>query len=346
MDIDIETGTGAIDRPYPLLFQPILVDKVWGGDRLERLGKTLPPGVAIGESWELADLEVTSRGASAGSIIRNGALAGRPIRDAIHRWGDALLGGVELAEWGGFPALVKYLDATQHLSVQVHPDADYALLHEGANLKSECWYVIEAEAGATLYLGLAEGVKPSDLIARARTGTVVDLLQAYEAVPGTWYNVPSGTVHALGAGVLVAEIQTASDTTFRVYDWAEEYGRSGRTLHLEEAAQCIREDKPPQPVALDPVARDGVVVRTPFFTVSEFRMEGRETIEPTAADAGCRILMATSGSVEVRTVGNEPVTLSLGDTCLVPANCLSGLEVEAIDDTVLIVVRFNDSDDH
>ncbi len=333
--------TDALERPYPLLFDPILVDKVWGGTRLERLGKDVPPGLAIGESWELADLEVTSRGASAGSNIRNGVLTGRPIREAILRWGDGLLGGVELTGWGGFPALVKYLDATQHLSVQVHPDADYALLHEGADLKSECWYVIEAEDGAMLYLGLADGVRPSDLIEQARLGSVKDLLRAYEAIPGTWYNVPSGTVHALGAGILVAEIQTASDTTFRLYDWAEEYGRTGRALHLEEALQCISADPPPSPVALDPVARHGVVIRTPFFTVSEFRMEGRETIEPTSGDAGCRILMATSGSVEVRTVGNDPVILGLGDTCLVPANCLSGLEVEGIEDTVLVVVRFN-----
>ncbi len=330
-----------MDRPYPLLFEPILVDKVWGGDRLERLGKKLPVETPIGESWELADLDRTQSGGEATSKIRNGALAGREVRDAIGLWGDQLMGGVDLTEWGGFPALIKYLDATQHLSVQVHPDADYALLHEGAHLKSECWYVIEAEPGAVLYLGLADGVRPSDLIARARTGTVVDLLNAYEAVPGTWYNVPSGTVHALGAGVLVAEVQTASDTTFRVYDWAEEYGRAGRTLHLDEAARCIAAGPPPPPAALDPIAKGGVVVETPFFTVSEFRMEGRESIVPTAEDFGCRILMATSGGVEVTTDGNDVVTLDLGDTCLVPAECLPGLELEAVDDTVLISVRFN-----
>ena len=327
--------------PYPLLFEPILMEKVWGGRRLERLGKTLPTESAYGESWELADLDVIDGGGSAGSVIRNGPLAGRSIRESIDLWGEDLLGGVELTEWGGFPALIKYLDATEHLSVQVHPDSDYALLHDGVHIKSECWYVIEAEPGSVLYLGLKEGVSSSDLVERARVGSVVELLNSYEAVPGTWYNVPSGTVHALGSGVLVAEVQTASDTTFRLYDWAEEYGRQGRQLHLDQAAECIADDPAPVPISLDPKAKDGLVIETPFFSVAEFRMESRERLEPMPSDVGCRILMATSGAVEVRAEDTDPVRLELGDTCLVPAVALAGLEVEAVDDTVLISVRCN-----
>lgn len=337
--IEMEQAAGSVD-PYPLTFEPILVDKPWGGRRLENLGKELPPAQLIGESWELADLDETTAGFSGTSIIRNGQLAGQPVRDAIDLWGDRLLGGVGLTDWGGFPALIKYLDATQHLSVQVHPDADYALLNDGVHLKSECWYVIEAEPGASLYLGLREGVQVQDLISAARQGSVASLLNAYDAVPGTWFNVPSGTVHALGAGVLVAEVQTASDTTFRLYDWTAEYGRAERTLHLDEAAGCISTDPAPRPMTLDPGAKDGLVITTPFFSVAEFRMEARETLEPAVGDTGCRILMATSGSVEVRTKA-EPVTLDLGDTCLIPAECLADLEVEAHDDTVLIAVRFS-----
>lgn len=342
-------------EPYPLLFEPILVEKPWGGRRLESLGKQLAPDRLVGESWELADLDATTAGFSGSSTIRNGPYATRPIGRVVEAWGDRLLGGVALTEWGGFPALIKYLDATQHLSVQVHPDADYALVNDGVHLKSECWYIIEAEPEASLYLGLREGVSAQDLVSAARgnsvggssvggssvgAGSVVDLLNAHEAVPGTWFNVPSGTVHALGAGVLVAEVQTASDTTFRLYDWTEEYGRSERTLHLDEAAQCISTEPAPMPITLDPGAKDGLVVETPFFSVAEFRMEARETLEPSAGDVGCRILMATSGSVEVRTKA-DPVTMELGDTCLIPADCLEDLEVEANDDTVLISVRFN-----
>ena len=325
---------------HPLVFEPILVEKPWGGRRLESLGKELAPDRLIGESWELADLDATTAGFSGSSTIRNGPYAGRPIRSVIDAWGDRLLGGVALTEWGGFPALIKYLDATQHLSVQVHPDADYALVNDGVHLKSECWYIIEAEPDASLYLGLRDGVSAQDLVGAAREGSVVDLLNAHEAVPGTWFNVPSGTVHALGAGVLVAEVQTASDTTFRLYDWTEEYGRSERTLHLDEASRCISTEPAPMPITLDPGAKDGLVVETPFFSVAEFRMEARETLEPSTGDVGCRILMATSGSVEVRTKA-DPVTMALGDTCLVPADCLEDLEVEANDDTVLISVRFN-----
>ncbi|MFG0260002.1 MAG: type I phosphomannose isomerase catalytic subunit, partial [Phycisphaerales bacterium JB041] len=232
--------------PYVLTFEPILKAKVWGGRRLERLGKPLPAGVDVGESWEIADLASTSAGGGGGdaarSVISNGPLAGRTLHEAMDLWGERLLGRAARSAAGGFPLLVKFLDAREHLSVQVHPSPEYARAHPDAHLKTECWYVVDAEPGSVIYKGVRPGVTRTDFERALRAGQgggVVELLDAVPALVGDCHNLPSGTLHALGAGVLVAEVQTPSDTTFRVYDWAAEFGRAGRELHVEQALACI-----------------------------------------------------------------------------------------------------------
>ncbi len=207
-------------EPYVLTFEPILKEKVWGGRRLGGLGKALPAGAMVGESWEVADLASTSEGGGGGgaarSVIREGALAGRTLHDAMRLWSPWLMAD------GGFPLLVKFLDAREHLSVQVHPSPEYARAHPDAHLKTECWYVMEAVPGSVIYKGVKPGVTRERFEAALRAGRgegVVELLDAVPAIVGECHNLPSGTVHALGAGVLVAEVQTPSDTTFRVYYW-------------------------------------------------------------------------------------------------------------------------------
>lgn len=229
-------------EPYPLLFRPALFPKVWGGDRLARFGKAVKPGDRVGESWELADLPGTSASGAGGgavrSVIANGPLAGKTIHDAIDLWSDALLPRAALTPEGNFPLLIKFLDAREDLSVQVHPSPAYAAKHKDAHLKTECWYVLDAAPGSVIYKGVKAGVTREVFERALRAGDgrgVVDLLEAVPAVVGECHNLPSGTVHALGAGVLVAEVQTPSDTTFRVYDW----GRKGRELHSEQAMECI-----------------------------------------------------------------------------------------------------------
>ena len=240
---------------YPLVLEPILKEKIWGGRRLAGYGKVLGEGVMVGESWELADLSSTSvsggGGESAISVIANGALKGKTVRDAIGLWGEGMMGGVALSDEGGFPLLVKYLDAREHLSVQVHPSVAYGASHEGAYLKTESWYVLEAEEGSVIYKGLKEGVSREDLQRAIEGGTVRGVMRSVAAVVGECHTLESGTVHALGAGVLVAEVQTPSDTTFRVYDWASEYGREGRELHIAEAVECALIEEPLEGVMAD-----------------------------------------------------------------------------------------------
>lgn len=235
---------------YPLLFEPIYKEKVWGGRTLEKLGRTLPGGAetTIGESWELADLGTTSVSGGGGSaersVVANGPLAGKTLHELMDLYGRDLMGDLPRSDFGEFPLLVKFLDANENLSVQVHPSAAYAAAHEDAFLKSEAWYVIDREPGAVIYKGVKQGVTPAQFRAAIDNDTIEDLLIKVPVEPGDCHYLPSGTCHALGAGVLVAEVQTPSDTTFRVYDW----GRTGRQLHIAQAMQCI--DFGPPNVAL------------------------------------------------------------------------------------------------
>ncbi len=230
------------DTPiYPLRFNPIYKEKVWGGRMLEKLGRSLPglTNALIGESWELADLGQSSPSGGGGgqerSVIANGPLAGQTLREAVERYGDTLMGRLTTTDSGDFPLLVKFLDAQQPLSVQVHPSPAYARAHPDAHLKSEAWYIVEAKPGAVIYKGVREGVTPEQFRQAINDGGVEKLMIPVPVKPGDCHYLPSGTCHALGPGILVAEVQTPSDTTFRVYDW----GREGRELHVDQALQCI-----------------------------------------------------------------------------------------------------------
>lgn len=301
-------------EPYAVRLSPILKPKVWGGRRLAEWGRPLPAGEPIGESWEIADLAQTAAsgggGDAARSIIANGPLAGTSLSEALSLWGDAALGSAWLSDDGGFPLLVKLLDAQQELSVQVHPSPAYASADPEAHLKAECWYVLEATPApdgspAAIYAGLADGVDADELFARIAAdepGAVPAALRRIEVAPGEMYFLPSGTVHALGAGVLVAEVQTPSDTTFRVYDWAHEHGRVGRELHIEQARACLLEDA----CAIKTVAGDEPLVASDEFTVE--LLPAGEPLEP--ADRVRAVLACARGRTEAWVVpagiGREP----------------------------------------
>jgi len=325
--------------PYPLCFEPILKEKVWGGRRLERYGKALPAGALVGESWEVADLAATSAsgagGGAARSVITNGPLAERTLHDAMGEWGDRLLGRASPTADGGFPLLVKLLDAREHLSVQVHPSPEYARAHPGAHLKTECWYVLEAEAGGVIYKGIKPRVDREEFEDALRDGdgeSVVPLLDAVEAIPGEMHNLPSGTVHALGAGVLVAEVQTPSDTTFRVYDWAAEYGRAGRELHVEQALACIEFGEAPGATWLGGRAHARLVT-TQYFDIDVVRVgNGEEAAGAWGLGPGDAptVVMVLEGEAAV-----GDLELEHGATALVPAAC----DVEISGDGLVLLAR-------
>jgi len=355
-------------NPYPIVFEPILKPKVWGGRRLAGLGKHLPADEEFGESWELADLRSTSTSGGGGdaehSTITNGGLAGKTIADAISIWGDALLGRAKPNAESGFPLLVKYLDAREHLSIQVHPSLAYAQAHPDAHLKTESWMILDAKPEsngkpALIYKGFKPGVTKEDLARAIVEGTVPELMHTELAVAGQCHTLPSGTVHALGAGVLVAEIQTPSDTTFRVYDWAKEYGRAGRELHIEQALECASFE--PAPVASTAeafMADDMATLSTmpPKMGSTRDRVSTTDSYTVDVISASCAsvpLCEDTSANTPMvvmipRTMGAsivsesdafDEVVIEEGQTVLIPASCAADASLRAGPGTEAIVAR-------
>lgn len=334
-------------KPYPLVTEPIFKEKVWGGRRLEALGKHLPPAVLIGESWELADLSSTSAdgggGGEARSMIAAGEMRGLSIHDAITALGHNLMGSLGLSREGGFPLLVKFLDARENLSVQVHPSAAYALAHAGAHLKTESWFVVAAEPGALIYKGIRQGVTREAFAAALRSGQdVTDMLLSVPALAGDFHHLPSGTCHALGAGVLVAEVQTPSDTTYRVFDW----GRTGRALHIDEAMECIQFGPPPRLAAVrSDAAPRTMLVQTEAYALSRVKHLGGEEFElvnmPAPPIGRPMVWVCLSGEGRIESAAGEyrPVEFRAGTTVLFPA-ALGPSRVRIARDADLLEVRF------
>jgi mannose-6-phosphate isomerase len=349
---DLE-GQALIDEHtplYPLSFEPIYKEKVWGGRRFATVLQRDLPGdenTPIGEAWEIADLGKTSPSGGGGkeerSRIAAGPLVGTTLHDAMERFGPRLLGKVEPNEFGEFPLLVKFLDARENLSVQVHPSPEYAAEHDDAYLKSEAWYIVQAEPGSCIYKGIHDGVKPEEFrkaLEANDTAAVESMLIKVPVKAGDCHYLPSGTCHALGAGCLVAEVQTPSDTTFRVFDW----GRTGRELHIEQAMQCIRFG-PPQTQDAEKRSHIGGtfttvsrLVETEYFRIEKIRMsEGYEQEIPYDQPA---IWMVLEGSGTIMPGGNvEPVAFTKGQTLLIPAGSTEA-RVGLSEDTAWLEVTF------
>lgn len=322
---------------YPLLFDDLFKGKIWGGRRLEtELGRRLPPGEAIGESWEVSD-----HGPDV-SIVANGPLRGTSLHQLLLDRKDELLGpGFDLGRFQRFPLLVKFIDASRALSVQVHPPDEFAHSHDPHDDgKTEMFYILGAQPGAVLYLGLQPGVTRDDFERAANAGGVGGLLRAVRLVPGDCVFLPPGTLHAPGAGVLFAEVQQNSDLTYRVYDW-ERVGPDGqpRALHLEKALAVIdweapREEKVTPQVLADDGLRKELLVRCSKFTAERWTLSG-PVVEPLAGRF--RILMGLEGAVDIEWSGaGEPVALSKGRSALLPAS-LGEVRLRPRGRTVLLV---------
>ena len=307
----------------PMKMQPVLVERVWGGRRLaELLGKPLPDGARVGESWELSDHPHNR------TRVADGPLAGRTLREVLERHGQAVLGRHSLARaWSTrFGILVKFIDASDRLSVQVHPDDARAAVHSpGESGKTECWVVVHAEPGAWVIDGLRPGTKRDRLAAALKKGTIEELLTTRTVKAGDFIWVPAGTVHAAGPGLVMAEIQQTSDLTYRLYDW----GRSGadgkpRALHVERAMESIRfAGDAPSPCGKGRTADEtGLViehlVECPAFSLSRIRIDRRPyAVEMAGA---CAVLVVVAGSARL-VAGDAAMPIRAGDTILVPADC-------------------------
>ena len=314
-----------MSRLYPLRFRPIFKRYIWGGRRLaSMLGKDLPPGDDYAESWEICDHGPDQ------SIVENGPLAGRTLSQLVTEHGEALLGPDYRPP--RFPLLLKFLDANRTLSVQVHPDDARAAKLDPPDLgKTEAWVILAAEPGAAVYAGLKPGIDRPALAEAIRAGACQECLHRIEPKPGDCIFLPAGTVHALGEGLLVAEIQQSSDTTYRLFDW-NRLGPDGklRELHVQQGLEAIDYARGPvtaqQPQATQ---RPGVerLVECDKFILDRWRFNDPQLI---AGDNRCHILTVLSGSLKI-----EGDPLSLGDTALLQA-ALGQVQLVPSKDTVLL----------
>lgn len=218
---------------YPLLFKPIYKPYIWGGRNLEKIGKVIPKGQIVAESWEISD-----HGEDV-SIVANGPLKRKTLHELVQTYGEDISPPTKN---GRFPILIKFIDANRRLSVQVHPDDEYAMTHESPDEmgKTECWYIMSAPPGAKLIMGLKEGYTRESFEKMLRDGKIEETLNWVEVKKGDVLFIKTGTVHALIEGIMVCEIQQNSDTTYRLYDWGR-VGPDGkpRPLHIEKALDVI-----------------------------------------------------------------------------------------------------------
>ncbi len=309
--------------PYPLRTAPLFRDYIWGGRNLETvLGKAIPSEGVWAESWEIIDHPEHQ------SLVTNGPLAGKSLSQIATEL-PAWLFGTQQSQLRSLPLLLKYLDCQRVLSVQVHPDDEYAQRMSPPDLgKTEAWYIVAAEPGAKLYAGLRAGIGRDQLQQALANGNVEDCLHVLEPRQGDCVFIPAGTVHALGAGLLVAEIQQASNTTFRLFDW-NRLGHDGqpRALHIEAALEVIDFDSGPRAAQLPrPTDQPGreTLVHCAQFVLD--RLSPKATSEQPAIQIGgdqrLHLLTAPYGNVQLNwSDAGQTVTepLSVGQSVLLPA---------------------------
>ena len=303
------------------LFHPILKEVLWGGAAICPF-KGLPADPRrIGESWEVSDVEDRR------SVVSGGSESGTPLDELIRRHGADLVGRSVMERFGErFPLLIKFIDAHDDLSVQVHPDDELARQRHDSFGKTEMWYVVQATPGAALYSGFSRPIDADEFRHRVEEGTIMEVLRRYEVCPGDVFFLPAGRVHAIGAGCFVAEIQQTSDVTYRIYDYdRRDVDGRPRELHIAQALDAIdytyhpdhRTRYTPRP---DSVAE---LAHSPYFTTHLLDLTSLPMTRDFAQLDSFVIYICTEGVVTIRDDSRRECTLRRGQTVLLPATTRS-----------------------
>ncbi len=310
----------------PLKFSPWLRTMVWGGNRISQYKQLDHLQDHIGESWEIS--AITDHA----SIISDGAYQGISLPDMVSKFREQLVGHHVYDTYGErFPLLIKFIDAHQDLSIQVHPDDDLACrLHgEGQYGKTEMWYVIDAEPGSYLYSGMKVSVTPEEYRSRIADGTICDILARHEVHPGDVFFIPAGRVHAICSGILLAEIQQTSDWTYRIYDY-NRLGLDGqpRQLHTEYAVLATDLNVTNYRTSYESIPNVlNKIITCRYFTTYRLELTHQLNIDLCPADSFVA-LMNLSGTCNIATA-NGTIQLSTGESALIPA-CEASFEVHPL----------------
>jgi mannose-6-phosphate isomerase len=316
-----------------LKFEPILKDKIWGGEKLATLLNKQSARKDIGESWEISDVEGDT------SIVVNGELKGQNLKQLIAEFKADLVGEKIYTHFGEkFPLLIKFIDAKEALSIQLHPHDDLAKKRHNSFGKTEMWYVMQADEKANLIVGFQKEVTSKEYIKHLENKTLLDILNVDEVENGDVYFIPTGRVHAIGAGVLLAEIQQTSDITYRIYDW-DRPNPDGtfRDLHTEEAIDAIdySAQNSYKTVYSKEQNKASEIVSCPYFTTNVLPINGEVFINHEEKDSFV-IYMCVAGNVEFK-YQNQIEKLQMGETILIP-NCIQNISVSSDEKSELLEV--------
>jgi mannose-6-phosphate isomerase len=312
-----------MDALYPLKFQPILKDKIWGGQKLHQILHKPTTSKNAGESWEISDVEGDT------SVVANGALQGSSLNYLLETHTSNLLGEKNFRQFGTkFPLLIKFIDAKEDLSVQLHPNDQLAKARHNSFGKTEMWYVVQADPESNLIVGFNQEMTQELYLKHLEDKTLQSILNYDTVKAGDAYFIEVGRIHAIGAGVLLAEIQQTSDITYRVYDWdrVDSEGNE-RELHNDIALEAFDFDMPDN-FRVD-YTKDSdsptELVSCPYFTTNVLKVN--DTILKENTHDSCMIYMCVEGKAQIEVDGNQ-TEISMGETVLIPA-CIKRFSISA-----------------
>ena len=298
---------------YPLVFEPILKDRIWGGTKLKTdLGKNIPTQTT-GESWELSAVPGDV------SVVREGAYKGKPLSQLLEQFPQEILGRKIHDQFGTqFPLLFKFLDAREDLSIQVHPNDELAKQRHNSFGKTEMWYVMQADEGARIIVGFKHKSSPDEYLEHLNNKNLIEILNEVEVKKGDVFFLETGTIHAIGAGIVIAEIQQTSDITYRIYDWdrVDANGKS-RELHVEQALDAMNYNTTDtKKEYAKEENKSNTMVDCPYFTTSYFPLNGTASVDKDGSSF--TVYICTEGEYSFKT-DDKSYSFKKGDTILVPA---------------------------
>ena len=300
----------------PIKFNPLLIQTLWGGEKIIPFKHLNSDLTQVGESWEISGVKGNE------TVVSEGEFKGKKLNELVDELKGKLVGEANYKRFGNdFPLLIKFIDARQELSIQVHPTDELAQKRGKLRGKTEMWYIMDSDENAKLRAGMKEKITPEQYKQMVENDTITEAIAEYKVKEGDCFFLPAGRIHSIGTGCFLAEIQQTSDVTYRIYDFKrKDKDGNYRELHTEEAAECIDYNvEPNYRTEYTPVKNEGVaLVECPYFTTAVYDLNEPMTLDYSELDSFV-ILIGLKGSGEITDNEGNTTTLCEGETILIPA---------------------------